>query len=208
MNPGARRLRCDADRQAPAGRSRSGITLLETLVWMSIVAVMGSIVYVFFHRSCQIVRKGDAFLQAQGEMDIAMTHILRDIRAARAVTPRPGVVPGESDLLALEVPAIDAEGRVTPGGFDSVTYESRTDITSGIYRTVEAHPSSSRPAGRRRIGPAQLAAAFRCDPPGARAPALVTVTVRAPGEPFGRKEDIKVSATALMRNAGPGRTAR
>ncbi len=190
------------------GRTKSGITLLETLVWMSMAAVMGSIVYVFFHRSCQIVRKGDAFLQAQGELDIAMRHILRDIRAARAVTPRPGDMSGESDLLALELPSIDEEGQVVPGRFDTVTYESRTDVASGIYRTIEVHPSSSRPPGRRRIGPAKLAAAFSYDPPGARTPALVTVTVRAPGAPFGRKEDMRLSAAALMRNAGPGRTAR
>jgi len=89
---------------ACGGPKSAGLTLIELLVAIGVMAVIGNIAMLFYLQARVISKRGQAYLSELQDMSIALECLRRDVRQASGVMPSFGNLVAGPTVLPLELP--------------------------------------------------------------------------------------------------------
>jgi hypothetical protein len=126
--------------------SQKGMSLVELMAATSIgiLIVMG--LYGLYDVSHITFRQGGEFFKVHSDVRMALDWMTRDIKwATRLMNSKSGYNTG-TEILVLEVPAIDASGDVIDADstYDYIIYHLDAADSTKLLRTVDAAGASSR----------------------------------------------------------------
>ncbi len=129
---------------------RSGLTLLELVVAVSLAMLLTGVAMSLYLVSQQGVAVGNASSEIHGNARLAMDWITRDIRWGRQLISSRMIGTetyntGDSELI-LQIPAINGSGNIIDidNSFDYVVYHLDDSDPTVLERIVDANAASSR----------------------------------------------------------------
>jgi type II secretory pathway pseudopilin PulG len=123
---------------------RTGYTIIEIITVLAILIIVSTVLLTSFISSNKSFLNQTAQSALQTSVSTAMERIVRDIRGARQVLVSYDVPPTyttATQSAVLQVPALDSNGQVVNGVYDTFIFAL---IGSNFSRIIVASPQSSR----------------------------------------------------------------
>jgi len=123
---------------------RAGYTIIEIITVLAILIIVSTVLLTSFISSNKSFLNQTAQSALQTSVSTAMERIVRDIRGARQVLVSYDVPPTyttATQSIVLQVPALDVQGQVINGVYDTFIFAL---IGNKLSRIIVASPQSSR----------------------------------------------------------------
>lgn len=178
-----------------------GFTLVETIITVGIAVFLigalattfGAFDRLFGHQGAyrSMANDAGAVLRAVEEAAGPAHRIL----ASRAFAN--GTWSSDASSLVLEMPSVDANGRVLENAYD---YAAIYRSDAAVYRTIEADAASARQSATKKVGDSVVSLVFSYDNANVEAASRVTVSVSASSTVRSSEIASQLEETIRLRN--------
>ena len=191
-------------------RSRPGITILEILIVLVLLAITSLFVYALFSAQIRLFLTQVLRIDVSSQNKIALTDITNQTRQAESISascPNPPCAAGEAttdtDSVVYRLPGLDASGNPTTSYYDYLVYKQ---VGTSLKRTIYTDASSTRVASddiiTTNLAPiGGITFAYNNASP-AQANQITTTVTTTKTESGGKAQTISQSSRAKIRNQG------